>query len=643
MEKFYCNDLYDKFLFATKQEGSVYSFKTLKKLLLCLMLFFITTPIFAQDAFTATWPLTADIVASKSGAGAADVTANDLLIGAGYASNVFSSGGLGIREASSAPFWAGRNFNVNAGFSGPGTVTNQYLEFSIKAGTGKDLKINQINIPLSRSGNGASLVYNIAYSLDGFATAPVFIEGTLSTPTPTAATITSFNYTNEIVVPEGKTLAVRFIIWRKNTGAVNTSNTITLGSNVTISGTSNPAVPVANFTWIDALVKYQGAADFTIQAPVSQNTSPFVYSSSEAAVATVSNNVISVHGAGTINITVQQAADGTYQAVSRTIVLTVYGVPLIQSATLTASETSAGALDIRWTKPNPDNGYGANTIVVLYREGATVTPPVNGTTYTTQPSSDTFAASATGTIGSGANTGYVISQTGTRPGSRPLTNVPAGTYDIYIYEFNGFNSNGGEAYLTTNPLKVTVTSTLAPLPVNLVSFSGKVTNSGVSLNWVTASEQNTEKFELERKVGAAEFVKIGEKKAAGDSKTTLSYNYIDNQFVNNGNVNYYRLKMIDNDGTFKYSNIEAVKTALSELVVNAFPNPASNVLKVEILQKDLGNTDIALANLAGSVVRKVTVTTSVNEIKVADLAKGIYVLSVIKNGKTMSTKKVILN
>ena len=111
-------------------------------------------------------------------------------------------------------------------------------------------------------------------------------------------------------------------------------------------------------------------------------------------------------------------------------------------------------------------------------------------------------------------------------------------------------------------------SPTAPLPVELTSFTANLSGSNVELCWVTATEVKNYGFEIERASSSTSPVqgweKIGFVNGYGNSNSPKAYSYSDN--VNNGFGYYsYRLKQIDTDGKFNYSNIVLV-------VVNQTPD-----------------------------------------------------------------------
>jgi hypothetical protein len=93
----------------------------------------------------------------------------------------------------------------------------------------------------------------------------------------------------------------------------------------------------------------------------------------------------------------------------------------------------------------------------------------------------------------------------------------------------------------------------------------------VQLKWQSSSEENTSHFEVEKSADGKNFSPVLTKKAQGNSSSLVSYNAIDNSPL--GGTSYYRLKMVDLDGTFEYSKLVAV-SAEATLQVRAYPNPS---------------------------------------------------------------------
>jgi hypothetical protein len=112
----------------------------------------------------------------------------------------------------------------------------------------------------------------------------------------------------------------------------------------------------------------------------------------------------------------------------------------------------------------------------------------------------------------------------------------------------------------------------APLPVRLVSFSAQQLDGQVQLKWQSAEEKNTSHFEIERSADGKNFSALLTKKAQGNSVALVSYQALDNSPVSG--TSYYRLKMVDLDGTFEYSKMVSVSNE-GAVWVRAYPNPSN--------------------------------------------------------------------
>jgi hypothetical protein len=161
-----------------------------------------------------------------------------------------------------------------------------------------------------------------------------------------------------------------------------------------------------------------------------------------------------------------------------------------------------------------------------------------------------------------------------------FTSFPA----LKVIRWNGtrwvdhLNDNLGPAGFVTSSANVTAFSpftlgaSIFPLPVELNSFEAKADAVKVTLNWSTATEINSDRFEVQRSNNGNDFMTLQTVTAAGFSAQILNYSTFDNSPA--PGRNYYRLKMIDKDSSFKYS---AVRTVMLEQTTNSklriYPNP----------------------------------------------------------------------
>ena len=175
------------------------------------------------------------------------------------------------------------------------------------------------------------------------------------------------------------------------------------------------------------------------------------------------------------------------------------------------------------------------------------------------------------------------------------------------------------------------------LPVKLTTFNGKLVNADAILNWNTASEINANSFVVERSIDGVNFEGLGKVKAAGNSSSLKSYKYADANalaLVNKFSVVYYRLKMVDNDGSFEYSKTIEVKTdADTKESVKVNPNPFTNELTVSIETLVDSKATLEVVDINGRVTltQNVNVTKGTSAINVDGIEKlkqGVYFVRV---------------
>ncbi|MES1223076.1 MAG: T9SS type A sorting domain-containing protein [Bacteroidota bacterium] len=187
------------------------------------------------------------------------------------------------------------------------------------------------------------------------------------------------------------------------------------------------------------------------------------------------------------------------------------------------------------------------------------------------------------------------------------------------------------------------------LPVKLLSFSGSYNNSITSLSWETEAEVNFDHYEIERSSTGSDFAYAGKMAAqAGDLRK--QYEFTDNIASAIGNIFYYRLKMIDIDGKFKYSNVIIIRRdAKSINGISVSPNPVagSGAASVRLSSATSGKVDLRVIDLAGKVVlqQQSRVSEGVNSISINNINRlqtGIYSVQVLQNDEAMTTKISII-
>jgi len=146
------------------------------------------------------------------------------------------------------------------------------------------------------------------------------------------------------------------------------------------------------------------------------------------------------------------------------------------------------------------------------------------------------------------------------------------------------------------------------IPVELSKFEARTSGNSVILTWETASEINSSKFEIERSTvtaaGRTSFTRIGEEQAAGKSSTAVMYGPVVDNRVISGETYIYRLKMIDLDGKYDYSN--EVQVTIGDggslWLGEAVPNPAGYATTLSYSLTGNSTVELSLYDLSGKKV-----------------------------------------
>ncbi len=185
------------------------------------------------------------------------------------------------------------------------------------------------------------------------------------------------------------------------------------------------------------------------------------------------------------------------------------------------------------------------------------------------------------------------------------------------------------------------------LPTELVSFEARETPQGaVKLQWSTVSEVNSDFVNIERTTDGLTWDVVGRVTAAGNSQVLTKYAFMDltPRYSSEG-VSYYRLKMIDFDGSFEYSPIRSIeRTQGDKVTLSLFPNPTDDELNINFSQVDWSQGEVALNvyNPLGTQVYSETFyNAEMEQMSLLNLPSSIYLFQFGQGEKVLYQTKVI--
>ena len=181
------------------------------------------------------------------------------------------------------------------------------------------------------------------------------------------------------------------------------------------------------------------------------------------------------------------------------------------------------------------------------------------------------------------------------------------------------------------------------LPVRLLSFTARLQNNNSAyLRWTSENEHSFDRYEVERSSNGIEFAKIGTLKSKGGSEKN-AYIYVDPLTPNTKPPTiYYRLKMVDKDGTFIFSKTEKVILTTDHSLFTLYPNPASTSVQLQFNKPLTGKVKIEVSDATGKVVmRKWVKGSDVITLSTSKLAAGSYVVKVVSGGEEYVQKLIV--
>ncbi|MDO7848465.1 M12 family metallo-peptidase, partial [Hymenobacter sp. M29] len=299
------------------------------------------------------------------------------------------------------------------------------------------------------------------------------------------------------------------------------------------------------------------------------------------------------------------------------------------------------------------------TLVLSDFGGSPMSAPANGNysvTFTTSPAGGTAYAPLQS---AGYEYQYVVVNTANNTVVRiaptaDLRTLPGGTYDVYGLLFqrsyavsslqNGTLGSLQSALaavapcgrLSGNARRVTIVG--GPLPVGLSSFTATAAEGcATRLAWTTATESNSDRYEVERSTDGQAFARLAAV-PSHNRATGSTYSYLDRQAL--AAVRYYRLRMVDTDGTATYSPVATLTTACAAAThLTLAPNPTSARIEVGGLQ---AGQQLLIYSSAGRLTYVGTATGATQTLDVQGWAAGLYLVQVLQaDGSSAGSLKFI--
>lgn len=337
-----------------------------------------------------------------------------------------------------------------------------------------------------------------------------------------------------------------------------------------------------------------------------------------------------------------------------------------------SANTPTSGLPINATRTITNNATGSNT----YPTGSSGSCPApyvlstnwnsgNGTKYWQFSFASTGYQSITVSFDArSSGTGprdFKLQMSTTAPGTSGYTDVPGATYavantacdpygsfslpveaddksDVYIRLIMTSNTsqNGGTvATGGTNGLDNINVVAAAAAPIELLNFDIEAANEGNLLLFSTASERNNAYFVIERAADGNRYRELARIKGAGQSYVRKDYRYLD-AHPQKG-LNYYRLKQVDFDGTFVYSQVISAKNG-TENGLQLAPVPALDDLRVSFAEPLPEGTAYEVSDLFGRMIKNGIFASESNlyYLNLADLPQGTYIFRVVQGPEMLS-------
>lgn len=207
----------------------------------------------------------------------------------------------------------------------------------------------------------------------------------------------------------------------------------------------------------------------------------------------------------------------------------------------------------------------------------------------------------------------------------------------YNFACEAIGAVGGSGYGTPQTFRTLG----AVLPISLVDLTARRSGGNVLLSWATQSEQNSARFDVERSIDGINWIRIGQLQAAGHSASMRKYAFTDIAVAKS--MLYYRLKMVEADGSYKNSAVRIVAKANNIPGFVLYPNPAVSNVTVALTEVSSTEMEIQVVNTLGQVVTtgQISKGTQLIDLNVSNLRKGIYVIKLLDKENVLVKRLIV--
>jgi hypothetical protein len=308
----------------------------------------------------------------------------------------------------------------------------------------------------------------------------------------------------------------------------------------------------------------------------------------------------------------------------------------------TVSPGSNGSFSVTYT-PSPGSLTNLNPV---YNDGGTNIERVVGSSFNTSISGIATGTYNIGVTMTGLNPAGALSDIRLAVSTGATTATAVGTHAAAtgtVANPTARRTGISAADIARDFRVATANKASTPLPVELLSFNATPAGNRVNVYWSTASEINNDYFIVQRSKNNLQFEDITQVDGAGNSISIKKYSAIDYEPYTD--ISYYRLKQVDFNGTYQYSNIVAVNFN-AENALDVYPSVSSGVFQVSFTGAKYKEHTLIIRNLLGQIyyskgfVMEENSYTQFIDLS-GELTPGVYMVTVL-DGQHVFSKKIVI-